>query len=45
MLVKRVRKIIRFAEAPIRGMSVLRYDPDSTSAQAYRDLAQEVLRS
>ncbi|WP_022930432.1 ParA family protein [Patulibacter americanus] len=45
MFVTRVRKTIRFAEAPVRGMSVLRYDPDSTAAQAYRDLAQEVLRS
>ena len=45
MFVTRVRKTIRFAEAPVKGMSVLRYDPDSTAAQAYRDLAQEVLRS
>lgn len=39
----RVKKTIRFAEAPVRGMSVLAYDPDSTAAQAYRDLAEEVL--
>ncbi|MCK9250165.1 MAG: ParA family protein [Solirubrobacteraceae bacterium] len=44
LFVTRVRKTIRFAEAPVRGMSVLRYDPDSRAAQAYRDLAQEVLR-
>ena len=40
----RVKKTIRFAEAPVKGMSVLRYDPDSLAAQSYRDLAQEVLR-
>jgi len=39
----RVKKTIRFAEAPVKGMSVLRYDPDSLAAQTYRDLAKEVL--
>ncbi|EHN09078.1 Chromosome (plasmid) partitioning protein ParA [Patulibacter medicamentivorans] len=45
LFVTRVKKTIRFAEAPVKGMSVLRYDPDSLAAQSYRDLAQEVLRS
>ena len=39
----RIRKTIRFAEAPVKGMSVLKYDPDSLAAQSYRDLAKEVL--
>jgi chromosome partitioning protein len=39
----RIRKTIRFAEAPVKGMSVLKYEPDGTAAQAYRQLAQEVL--
>jgi chromosome partitioning protein len=39
----RIRKTIRFAEAPVRGMSVLKYDPTGTAADAYRQLAKEVL--
>jgi chromosome partitioning protein len=39
----RIRKTIRFAEAPVKGMSVLRYEPDGTAAQSYRKLAEEVL--
>jgi chromosome partitioning protein len=39
----RIRKTVRFAEAPVKGMSVLKYDPDGVAAQAYRDLAREVL--
>ena len=39
----RIRKTIRFAEAPVKGMSVLKYDPKGTAADAYRQLAQEVL--
>jgi len=39
----RIRKTVRFAEAPVRGMSVLKYDPDGMAAQSYRDLAKEVL--
>src|SRR5947209_13821526 len=39
----RIRKTIRFAEAPVRGMSVLKYDPDGMAAHAYRQLAKEVL--
>jgi chromosome partitioning protein len=43
VFVTRIRKTIRFAEAPVRGMSVLRYDPNGTAADAYRRLAKEVL--
>jgi chromosome partitioning protein len=39
----RIRKAIKFAEAPVRGTSVLKYDPKSTAASAYRELAEEVL--
>jgi chromosome partitioning protein len=39
----RIRKTVRFAEAPVKGMSVLKYDPDGKAAYAYRQLAEEVL--
>jgi chromosome partitioning protein len=39
----RIRKTVRFAEAPVKGMSVLRYDPTGAAADAYRQLAKEVL--
>ena len=39
----RIRKTIRFAEAPVKGTSVLKYDPDGLAAHAYRQLAKEVL--
>jgi chromosome partitioning protein len=39
----RIRKTVRFAEAPVKGMSVLKYDPDGKAAFAYRQLAKEVL--
>jgi chromosome partitioning protein len=39
----RINKTVRFAEAPVKGMSVLKYDPDGKAAFAYRQLAKEVL--
>jgi chromosome partitioning protein len=39
----RIRKAIKFAEAPVRGTSVLKYDPKSNAADYYRELAKEVL--
>ena len=39
----RIRKAIKFAEAPVRGASVLKYDPQSNAADYYRELAKEVL--
>lgn len=39
----RIRKAVKFAEAPVRGASVLKYDPDSRAASYYRSLAKEVL--
>ena len=39
----KIRKTVRYAEAPVKGTSVLKYDPTGSAAQAYRDLAKEVL--
>jgi chromosome partitioning protein len=39
----KIRKTVRYAEAPVRGQSVLAYDPSSEAAALYRDLAKEVL--
>ena len=39
----RIRKTVRYAEAPVQGSSVLKYDPTGAAAEAYRDLAKEVL--
>ena len=39
----RIRKTIRYAEAPVKGTSVLKYDPTGSAAEAYRELAKEVL--
>ena len=40
----RIRKAIKFAEAPVRGSSVLKYDPTGNAANYYRELAKEVLK-
>jgi chromosome partitioning protein len=39
----KIRKTIRYAEAPVKGQSVLSYDPSGEAAEVYRDLAKEVL--
>ena len=39
----KIRKTIRYAEAPVKGQSVLKYDPSGEAASMYRDLAKEVL--
>ncbi len=39
----RIKKAIKFAEAPVKGSSVLKYDSDSSPANYYRELAKEVL--
>jgi chromosome partitioning protein len=39
----RIRKTIRYAEAPVKGQSILGYDPTGEAAEMYRDLAKEVL--
>jgi chromosome partitioning protein len=38
-----IRKTVRYAEAPVKGVSVLKYDPTGTAAEAYRELAKEVV--
>jgi chromosome partitioning protein len=38
-----IRKTIRYAEAPVQGVSVLKYEPSGPAAEAYRQLAKEVL--
>src|SRR5664279_4297832 len=43
VLQTKIRKTVRYAEAPVNGMSVLRYDPTGDAADMYRDLAKEVL--
>ena len=39
----RIKKAIKFAEAPVKGSSVLKYDPQGNAANYYRELAKEVL--
>jgi chromosome partitioning protein len=39
----KIKKTIRYAEAPVKGSSVLKYDPSGNAAEAYRELAKEVL--
>ena len=43
VLQTKIRKTVRYAEAPVKGMSVLKYDPSGDAADMYRDLAKEVL--
>jgi len=38
-----IRKTVRFAEAPVAGEPILSYAPTSAGAEAYRNLAQEVM--
>jgi chromosome partitioning protein len=39
----KIRKTVGYAEAPVKGSSVLKYDPSGNAAEAYRELAKEVL--
>jgi chromosome partitioning protein len=43
LLNTKIRKTVRYAEAPVKGQSVLAYDPSGEAAAMYRDLAKEVL--
>jgi chromosome partitioning protein len=43
VLKTRIRKTIRFAEAPVQGSSVLTYESNGKAAEMYRELAQEVM--
>jgi chromosome partitioning protein len=39
-----IRRSIRFAESAVAGQSILAYDPKGPGAEAYRQLAQEILQ-
>src|SRR3954468_3999369 len=39
----KIRKTVRYAEAPVKGESILKYDPSGDGAFMYRQLAKEVL--
>src|SRR5881227_1097925 len=39
----KIRKTVRYAEAPVKGQSVLSYEPGGDAADLYRELAKEVL--
>jgi len=39
----KIKKTVRYAEAPVKGTSILKYDPTGAAAEAYRELAKEVL--
>jgi chromosome partitioning protein len=43
VLATKIRKTVRYAEAPVKGQSVLKYEPAGEAASMYRDLAREVL--
>jgi chromosome partitioning protein len=40
----RIRKTVRYAEAPVKGSSVLKYDPTGPAAEAYRQLGRELVK-
>ena len=39
-----IKRSVRFGESVVAGQSILAYDPKNPGAQAYRDMADEVLR-
>jgi len=39
----RIRKTVRYAEAPVKGSSIFGYEPTGPAADGYRELAKEVL--
>src|SRR6476660_976462 len=43
VLETKIRKTVRYAEAPVKGESILKYDPSGDAAFMYRQLAKEVL--
>ena len=38
-----IKRTIKFADAAVEGEPILRYAKDSEAAQAYRELAQEII--
>src|SRR5213082_3803271 len=43
VLKTKIRKTVRYAEAPVKGQSIMKYDPSGDGAFMYRQLAKEVL--
>ena len=43
VLQTKIRKTVRYAEAPVKGQSIMKYDPSGDAAFMYRQLAKEVL--
>ena len=43
VLQTKIKKTVRYAEAPVKGQSIMKYDPSGDAALAYRLLAKEVL--
>jgi chromosome partitioning protein len=43
VLETKIKKTVRYAEAPVKGQSILKYDPSGDAAFMYRQLAKEVL--
>src|SRR5438874_1096824 len=43
VLNSKIRKTVRYAEAPVKGQSIFKYDSTGDAAGMYRDLAKEVL--
>jgi chromosome partitioning protein len=43
VLETKIRKTVRYAEAPVKGQSIMKYDPSGDAAFMYRQLAKEVL--
>src|SRR6476646_1264343 len=39
----KIRKTVRYAEAPVKGQSIFKYDPTGEAASMYRDLAREIV--
>ena len=43
VLQTKIKKTVRYAEAPVKGQSIFKYDPSGEAAFMYRQLAKEVL--
>ncbi len=43
VLETKIKKTVRYAEAPVKGQSIIKYDPSGDAAEMYRELAKEVL--
>ena len=39
-----IKRSVRFGESVVAGQSILAYDPKNPGAQAYRDVAGEIIR-